>query len=191
MCASSRSLTTRTSSLSFPTSWRAIVSEHRGSGRPLTRVLGHLVLKHFAQHPKPRLTSSPGSNFLPPRERVGWTYSWTHKPVHPAEVLSPLLLQTKTTLLVLPCLGKGATELLPLDPPSEIYSGDAVPSQPPLPKQAGELPTLPSCRVELWEGLAAFLSTTSPASPWSGLGPLDGFLNITCPCASVRECAPF
>ncbi|KAK2082053.1 hypothetical protein P7K49_039623, partial [Saguinus oedipus] len=48
MCASSRSSTTRTSSLSSPTSWRRIVSESGGSSQTC-HILGRLALKHIAE----------------------------------------------------------------------------------------------------------------------------------------------
>lgn len=71
MCASSRSSTTRTSSSSFPTSWRPTVSENRGSGRALTRVLGHLALKHFARRPNLHRDLFPWSHFPPHGEELG------------------------------------------------------------------------------------------------------------------------
>ena len=143
--------------------------------------------------------SQPTSDIFPleqlpaPQERVGWTYPWAHKPVHPAEVLSPLLLQAKTALCwVLLSQGWGAEHsfLCPL-------SSRSVPEM--------ELPTSSShadrkaahivCEtVELWKGLAAFLSTCGRLLPGQGWDPwMHPSWNIIlplclCVCVRARVC---
>lgn len=133
-CASSRSSTTRTSSLSFPTSWRLIASENRGFRRPPpgpsapdTQALCTMSRPHSNIFPLEQLPA--------PRERVGWTYPGTHKPVYPAEVLSLLLLQAETTpcwFLLLQGEGAESSFLCPL--PSRAVPG--FPAS--FPKQEGK-----------------------------------------------------
>ena len=147
--------------------------------------------------------SQPTSDIFPleqlpaPQERVGWTYPWAHKPVHPAEVLSPLLLQAKTALCwVLLSQGWGAEHsfLCPL-------SSRSVPEM--------ELPTSSShadrkaahivCETE-WNCGRDWQPSSPPVAGFSlvragtpGCTP-PGILYCpcvcVCVCARARVCAP-
>lgn len=97
---------------------------------------------------------------------------WTHRPVHPAEVFSPLLLQSRTTrCCFLPWQGKGAESSFLCPLPSRSVSEIGVSNL--LFPSRKQSPPSPSHRTELGEGLAAFLSTTCPSSssscwdPWT------------------------
>lgn len=159
---------------------QVLVGPHQGSRAPGTQAL--CTMSH------PSLTSFPWSNFPPHRKELDGLFPWTHRPVHPAEVFSPLLLQSRTTRrCFLPWQGKGAESsfLCPLPPRSVSEIGVSnllFPSR----KQS---PPSPSHRTELGEGLAAFLSTTCPSSssscwdPWMYPPPI-----LYCPRVCVRAC---
>lgn len=139
-------------------------------------------------------TSFPWSNF-PPRheeERVGWTYSGTHKPVYPAEVLCPLAPSSPDQALLAPALpGKRGTELFPLPPPIQVYSRVEFPtssshagrkvSHPLVPHwgRPGSLPLPPPRSVPPGQGW----------DPW--LHPLSIVLpSCLCACGCACTCAP-
>lgn len=168
-----------------------LVGPHQGSRAPGTQALCTM--------------SPPTSDIFPleqlptPWEGVGWTSPWTHKPVHPAEVLSPLLLQAQTTLCwFLPLQGNGAASSFLCPFPSGSVPEMGV-SNLLFPSRKESCPPSPSGRAELGEGLAAFLSSTCPSFRWSVLEPLDVpalphpeyyiALVSVCMCACVRACA--
>lgn len=188
MCASSRSSTTRTSSSSFPTSWRPTVSENRGSGRALTRVLGHLALKHFARRPNLHRDLFPWSHFPPHGEELGG--------------LTPGLI----SLFMLTSSPPGALKAKPPSPggfPRSGEGGQSAPSagpshrglfrrqeSPASPSQAGRkaAPAPASQSPIVGEvGSLPLHHLPSPASPWSRLRLLTCTPGIAyCPCVRVR-----
>lgn len=101
-----------------------------------------------------------------PWKGVGWTEPWTHKPVLPAEVLSPVLLQAQATLCwFLPSQGKQWAETsFPGPSHPGLFRRWSFAS--PLPKQAGRLcpPLAPSCLTE--QSCGRDWQPSSPPPAW-------------------------
>lgn len=125
-----------------------------------------------------------------PQERVRWTYPWTHKPVHPAEVLSALLFPAETVLCwFLPLQGRGAecSFLCPL------LSRSSPEMEFPTSSRAGRKAAHPPVSQSgIVGGIGGLPFRPCPASPWSGLGPLDvlpwNIISPLCLCACVCTC---
>lgn len=101
-----------------------------------------------------------------PREGVGWTEPWTHKPVLPAEVLSPVLLQARATLCwFLPSQGKQwAESSFPGPSHPGLFRRWSFPS--PLPKQAGRLCPPPSPSHLTEQSCGRGWQPSSPPPAW-------------------------